>query len=170
MTGGRTQSFKVLLSTYGKPLAVALDAQRDPICEDVTARMRAAFPALCYDPLRADAEIFQETMYHETPRRFHRVLQTMLRLRSISVLERQYRWAWGIVQRYGVEGHHLVAQARWYFDAAHNYVPDTTPGYAHLNEFELIVRSIVEQVVESTNYKLWQADHRVYTNGQGGRH
>jgi len=36
-------------------------------------------------------------------------VQTALQFQTLAVVEREYRWGWGILQRYGVERQHLLA-------------------------------------------------------------
>ena len=91
--------FEAWLAGRGPSIAEALEKQREQICESVSNQLATNFPKLCYDPTRYDAVAFQELTYHETPRRFHRLLQVLLRLQSLAVIEREYRWGWPVVQR-----------------------------------------------------------------------
>ena len=70
----------------------------------------------------------------------------LLQLQSLEVIEREYRWGWPVVRRYGVERHHLLAQVRWYFDAIHIHAtlqPDDGP---HMNDLAKVILRIIEQV------------------------
>jgi hypothetical protein len=138
------------LAGYGSGIAAALEYQREPICDIVSNQLATRFPTLCYDSTRCDAIAFQQLTYHETPRRFHRLLQVLLCLQSLEVIEREYRWGWPVVQRCGVERHHLLAQVRWYFDAARVYVPLQHEDHAQMNELAATILRIIEEVTSDT--------------------
>ncbi len=72
------RTLKRWIALRGPAIATALDSSREPICDAVALTLATAFPALCYDPARSDALDFQQRTYHETPRRFHRLLQVLL--------------------------------------------------------------------------------------------
>ena len=76
----------------------------------------------------------------------HRLVQVLLCLQSLEVIEREYRWGWPVVQRYGVERHHMLAQARWYFDAARVYVTLPHEDRAQMNELAMAILRIIEEV------------------------
>src|ERR1043165_9537557 len=110
------------LAERGPRIAETLESQREPICDSVSNQLATEFPTLRYDPSRYDPLTFQQPTYRETPRRFHRLIQVLLCLQSLQVIEREYRWGWPVVRRYGVERYHMYAQVRWYFEAARAYV------------------------------------------------
>lgn len=106
----------------GPTIARALDDRREPICAVVSSRLAMTFPTLCFDPARPDALAFQQRTFHETPRRFHRLIQVVLVLQTLEVITREYRWGWQVVSRYGVQQEHMLAQVRWYFEAAQSHI------------------------------------------------
>ena len=108
------------LELHGAQIASVLDDQRDYLCDMVTNRLTTAFPSLCFDPTRPDAVTFQQQVFRETPRRFHRLMQVVLRFQTTLVIEREYRWGWSIMPRFGVARHHMISHARWYFDTIRN--------------------------------------------------
>jgi hypothetical protein len=111
-------AFEDWLVQRGPVIARALDERREPICDAVSSRLAMSFPTLCFDASRPDAHAFQQRTFHETPRRFHRLLQVVLVLQTLEVITREYQWGWPVVSRYGVQPHHLLFQVRWYFEAA----------------------------------------------------
>lgn len=134
------------LAKRGPSIAEALEHQRELICDGVSNQLATNFPTLCYDPTRYDAIAFQQLTFRETPRRFHRLVQVLLRLQSLEVIEREYRWGWPIVRRYGVERHHLLAQVRWYFDAAHMHVHLQLEDGAQMRDLANTTLCIIEEV------------------------
>lgn len=135
------------LGRRGSALAAALDHQREPICELVSIRLAKTYPSLCYDATRIDAESFQKLTFHEAPRRFHRVLQTLLRLAAIELIEREYRWGWGILPRYGVTAEHMLNQVRWYFASARSFVDLDAEDQ---EQFEALERAILQIIAHVT--------------------
>src|SRR3954469_10737766 len=107
------------LATRGPGFATVLESRREQICDMVAARLASAFPTLCYDPHRPDALEFQRITFYQTPRRFHRLIQVVLLLQSLEVIEREYRWGWPLLQRFGVTQQHMLSQARWYFEVSY---------------------------------------------------
>jgi hypothetical protein len=151
------------LDGYGPGIAEALEHQREPICDNVSNQLAARFPTLCYDATRYDAIAFQQLTYHETPRRFHRLVQVVLYLKSLEVIEREYHWGWPIMRRYGVERHHMLAQARWYFDAVRIYVPLSHEDHAQMSDLATAILCIIETV--TSDALPTQGDAPVRTNG-----
>ena len=143
------------LAVRGEHYATALDAHREAICRAVTERLVATYPMLCYDVSRPDAADFQQTVYDKTPRRFHRLIQVVLRLQSIVVIEREYRWGWPILQRYQIEQAHLISHVRWYFEASRKYAPLTRTDRRPFAQLEAatirIVRTITQTTIDPTN-------------------
>lgn len=105
------------LTTRGPAFAALLDTKSEAISEVAEAQFAATFPSLCYDPTRFDAQTFQRTTFRKTPQRFHSLIQTALRFRTLTIIEREYQWAWGILPRFGVTQSHMIMQARIFFDA-----------------------------------------------------
>jgi hypothetical protein len=134
------------LATHGPMLALALEARRDIICETVSGRLAAAYPALCYDPKRFDAETFQQITFDKSPGRFHKVLVAALRFNSLAMIEREYQWSWKVLPRYGVTAQHLLAQVRWYFEIARVHVATQLGDIGPLHQIEAAVLSAVERV------------------------
>jgi len=137
---------EVWLAQSGPRIAEALESQRELICDSVSNQLATSFPTLCYDPTRYDAIAFQQLTYHETPRRFHRLVQVLLLLQSLEVIEREYRWGWPVVRRYGVERHHMFAQVRWYFEAAREHVALNPEDGAQMNDLATAILRIIEAV------------------------
>lgn len=134
------------LVRHGPGIAGALESQREPICDSVSDQLATNFPTLCYDPTRYDALAFQQLTYRETPRRFHRLMQVLLCFQSFEVIEREYRWGWPVVHRYGVKRYHLLAQVRWYFDAVYVHVPLRPEDGAQMSDLAIATLQIVEDV------------------------
>jgi hypothetical protein len=110
------ETLEAWLERRGDALAAAFEGRRETICERVAERLAAAYPSLCYDPTRPDAETFQQLAFRNTPIRFHRLVQTALRFRLPAIFQREYAWARPIMYRHGVREEHMVAQIRWYFE------------------------------------------------------
>jgi hypothetical protein len=108
--------FNQWLEERGGQVASTINPHAEQICERVSARLAAAFPNLCFDPLRFDATSFQRQAFRETPRRFHRLLQVVLLCHSTAIIEREYRWGWKLLARFNVDRHHMLTQVRWYFE------------------------------------------------------
>ena len=137
------------LSTHGPALALALDARREIICETVSARLAAAYPALCYIPKRFDAETFQQLTFDKTPDRFHRVLVAGLRVNSLALIEREYAWSWEVLPRYGVTAQHLQAQVRWYFEVARAHLATQLDDLGPLAQLEAAILAAVDRVTNA---------------------
>lgn len=147
------QSLETWLGARGPVLAQALDLQRDVICDYVTRRLATNYPDLCPNLPAEDPELSQQIMFQQTPQRFHIMLLAALRFRTLAVVEREYRWLWGIVQRFGVERSHLLQQVNWYFEAARASVTLSIEDRAWLTVLESAIEQIVLTVtnVSSTN-------------------
>lgn len=143
------------LAARGEHYAVALEGRREAVCHAVSERLALTFPNLCYDPARPDAAEFQQLVYDKTPQRFHRLVQVVLRLQSIVIIEREYRWGWPILQRYHVEQLHLISHVRWYFEAARKFVPLERTDRRPLTLLEAatvrIIRKISQTTIDSMN-------------------
>jgi len=142
------------LARRGNVVAATLDSSHESICDRVSARLAAQFPTLCYDAGRPDAYAFQQHTFHETPRRFHRLLQVLLQFQALEVIEREYRWGWPILQRYGVDQRHLLAQVQFYFEAVRDVAPLDGDDQEPLAELEAAILQVVEQVT-----RLSRLDH-----------
>ena len=129
-------------------MASALDDQREQICAEVTARMAAAFPLLCYDPTRPDAIAFQQQTFRETPQRLHRLIQAVLRFHVLTVVEHEYQWGWTILPRYGVEQHHLLAQMRFYFAEARARAMMSSEDRTSFDSLEATILQIIEDITK----------------------
>jgi hypothetical protein len=151
------------LESSGARVAAQLDDQRDLICDLVSNRLSVAFPSLCYDPSRPDAVAFQRLSFIETPRRFHRLMQVVLRFQTLMVIDREYRWGWPIMQRFGVSRHHILSHVRWYFDVVRT---SSTIDSADLPYIEQLASRVLQIVGQAT---LPQAhahpEAHVHTNG-----
>lgn len=152
------------LAIRGEQYAAVLEERRDQVCRAVTERLAATFPSLCYDPLRPDALAFQQLAYDRTPRRFHRLIQVVLRLQSVVVIEREYRWGWPILQRHNVGQMHLLAHVRWYFEAARRFAP---PERADRRPLALLEAATV-RIVRSISQTTIDTIHRNEPRGQLG--
>lgn len=135
------------LFNSGPSYAERLEAQAEPICRSVTTLMMTAYPDLCYLPNRPDAAAFQQRTFLETPRRFHRLIQVVLQLQSLSVIDYEYRWGWPVLQRYGVGAVHLLTHARWYFENARRLVPTGPNDQPYVLALESRTHTIIEMVV-----------------------
>ncbi len=137
------QSLETWLGAHGHTLAQALDTQRDIICDQVTRKLATTYPDLCPNLPSEDPELSQQIMFQQTPQRFHTMLLAALRFGTLAIIEREYRWLWGIVQRFGVERPHLLQQVRWYFEAARTCAPLSLEDRAWLT----VIESAIEQIV-----------------------
>lgn len=135
------------LVNRGADYADRLDSQADPICKAVTILLITAYPDICYLPERTDAAAFQQHAVVETPRRFHRLIQVVLRLQTLTVVDHQYRWGWPLLQRFGVGSMHLLMLARWYFETSRQLVPPATGDQPYVLMLEGHVLSIIESIV-----------------------
>ncbi len=134
------------LEQHGAQVASVLDDRRDYLCDMVTNRLTTAFPSLCFDPSRPDAVTFQQLVFRETPRRFHRLMQVVLRFQTTLVIEREYRWGWSIMPRFGVARHHMISHARWYFDTIRNAGMVSRDDMSHLDLLSTRVIQIIDQI------------------------
>ncbi len=135
------------LTARGQEIARSLEQHRETICAQVTTRLFTEFPSLCLDTSRPDAAQFQALAFRQTPLRFHRQLQIVLRVRSLHSLEWEYRWSRDLLATYGIDQHHLVSAARWYFGAA--------AGLLHLSNtdrhgFHLLEATVVNIVLTAS--------------------
>ena len=156
-------AFEVWLTQRGPVIAPMLDDQREPICAAVSSRLAMNFPTLCFDPDRPDAHAFQQRTFHETPRRFHRLVQVVLVLQTMAVITREYRWGWEVISRYGVQQHHMLAQVRWYFEAARAHVMLPPEDGARMDDLATSILRIVKDVTSDPLYP--PADQSTRTNG-----
>lgn len=138
--------FEEWLEASGTRVAALIDSRREMICDMTSARLATAFPSLCYDPTRFDALAFQQRMFSKTPRRFHRLVQVVLRLQAIEVVDREYRWGLPVVMRYGVARHHLLSHARWYFEAARATAPTADGDQLFLDVLESRVLQTIDRI------------------------
>lgn len=151
------------LAQRGPTVAVALDEQHEAICAMVSSCLAATFPALCYDPARPDALAFQQHMFRETPRRFHRLMQVVLLFQTLEIIAREYRWGWPIISRYGVQRRHMRAQVSWYFEAIYVHVGLLPGDSAAMRDLAATVLQIVEQAI--ANPQPLSADRPIRKNG-----
>lgn len=103
------QSLETWLGARGYILAQTLDRQRDIICEQVTRKLATSYPDLCPNLPAEDPELSQQMMFQQTPHRFHTMLLAALRFGTLAIIEREYRWLWGIVQRFWRRAFSLTA-------------------------------------------------------------
>lgn len=123
--------------TNGSSLAAALEAHRETICTTLSTRLGASFPSLCYDLSRFDGRAFQKMALRRSPERLHKLVQSTLRTGNLALIEREYRWVWTAVQRFGVNHLPLIVQVHWYFEVAR-----TAP---QLTDDDRTVLSMLEQ-------------------------
>ena len=145
--GTAVSTLEQWLFNSGPAYAERLEAQADPLCRSVTTLMMTAYPDLCYLPNRPDAATFQQRAFTETPRRFHRLMQVVLQLQSLSVVEYEYRWGWPVLQRFGVGAVHLLTHSRWYFENARRLAPSGPNDQPYVLALESRVHGIIETVV-----------------------
>ncbi|MBK9709896.1 MAG: hypothetical protein IPO81_00960 [Kouleothrix sp.] len=164
------QVFETWLEAGGPRVAAILDAHREVICDTVAMRMSTAFPSLCLDPARFDAIAFQQEMFQNTPRRFHRLMQVVLRLQAMVVIEREYRWGWTIIPRYGVARHHVISHARWYFDAARSVAPFRSSDVPYLDDLEGRVLHTIDQITVVPGSAAKRHELNSHSNGYSNGH
>ncbi|HEX9441464.1 MAG TPA: hypothetical protein VF909_17390 [Roseiflexaceae bacterium] len=140
------ETLKLWLKAHGPQLADRLEAQREPICDVVAARLETVFPSLGCDLLRAGTATFTQNVYQASAYGFHRLLQVALRFQTMSVIEGEYRWAWGILPRYGVTQNHLRAQMRWYFKAARIAVALDAADQTFVDALEVLIADVIARV------------------------
>ena len=139
-------TFEGWLDTSGPRVASQIDSFREIICDMVSSRLATAFPSLCYDATRFDAIAFQQQVFHNTPRRFHRLIQVVLRVQAVQVIEREYRWGCPVVARYGVARHHLLSHARWYFETTRATALFASDDLRFLDALEGRVTQMIDQI------------------------
>lgn len=135
------------LAERGQEIAQSLEQHREPICARVTTRLFTEFPSLCLDFSRPDAAQFQALTFRQTPVRFHRQLQIVLRARSLRSLEWEYRWSKDLLAAYGIGHHHLVSAARWYFGAAAGLL---TLSDADRHGFRLLEAAVISVILTAS--------------------
>ncbi len=158
------------LATRGPGFAMVLEAQREPLCDMVAARMSSTFPTLCYDTRRPDALEFQQLTFRQTPRRFHRLIQVVLLLQTLEVIEREYRWGWPILQRYGVARQHLLSQVRWYFEVSHALTMPDPIDAPYLEMLEDKVIQIIDQITMMALPSHLSSESSTRSNGHQNGH
>jgi hypothetical protein len=158
-------AFDAWLATRGPAIATALDAHHDLVCETIAARFADQFAGLCYDASRPDAESFQRQTFRETPRRFHRLVQVALRLQSLAVIEREYRWSWGILPRFGVTSRHMHALVRWYFEAVRALASVLPADRPFLDQFETQILVMIDRAATVEQMRAHQPPRVLQTNG-----
>jgi hypothetical protein len=163
-------TFDSWLATRGPGFAMVLESQREKICDSVASRLASAFPTLCYDPNRPDALEFQQLTYSQTPRRFHRLIQVVLLLQSLEVIEREYRWGWPILQRYGVGRQHLLSQVHWYFEGSHALAAPDPVDVPYLEALEGKVLQMIEQITVVALPAYAPVEGIIRTNGHRNGH
>jgi hypothetical protein len=114
---------------------------------------------------RPDAPAFQRLAFEETPRRLHRLLQVALRFQTIAVIEREYRWSWGILPRYGITLRHLLIMVHAYFEAARAAL---ALDQLDRHYFELFERSVLEAIERSAPLDALRKHQPYHTNGSNG--
>ena len=158
-------TFETWLEQTGPQIAHLIDDRREPICDAVTNRLTTAFPSLCFDSSRPDAVEFQQHTFKETPRRFHRLIQVVLRFQTTLVIEREYRWGWAIMPRYGVARHHMISHARWYFDTVRLTGLLGRDDLAQLDQLAARVLQIIDQITAAAPPTLQRPEPPVISNG-----
>lgn len=136
---GSTPNFEKWLQARGPGLADQLARERNAICRVVSGRLERTFPELCDDPERPDRESFRRSALERSPERLHTLLQTALRLQTLSVVEQEYRWLLGVLPRYGITARHMLAMAGWYFSEARARLALDPIELAGLNELKRAV-------------------------------
>jgi hypothetical protein len=106
------------LNSSGNRVAAELEDRGEQICKLVTDQLVRTYTNLCRDPERIDNQEMQRHAYVESPRRIHRLVQVVLRLRTVEVIERECAWSLTVLPRYGVTRQHMQAMVHWYFEAA----------------------------------------------------
>jgi hypothetical protein len=158
-------AFEPWLASRGPVVAATIEERRQPICEAVSDHLAAQFESLCFDPDRPDAETFQRRMFRETPIRLHRLLQVALRLRSLSVIEREYRWTWGILPRFGVTARHMHALVRSYFSAARSLSTILAADRPYFDQLETNLLVIIDRAATVEQMRSHQPSRSLQTNG-----
>ena len=148
------QTLDTWLKARGPTLNQLINNEQETIYTIVSAQLSATFPSLCYDPTRFDAHSFQDLAYHKTPHRFHGVMQTVFRFRTLRALERSYQWSWGVLPRYGVTKAHFITQARFSFDAIRDAVYLNQEDRNGLKALEQEILHMMDQIMSNqTNGK-----------------
>lgn len=143
-------TFEEWLTLRGPMYAQQIDVHTDALCSAAAMRLSSQFPALCYDPARPDAETFQQHMFRETPRRFHRLMQVVLRVQSLAVVEQEYRWAMTLLPRHGVQAQHLLVFIQIYFEVVRALVPPAQQDAPYVDTLESVIARIVEAVTAAS--------------------
>lgn len=163
-------SFETWLDSRGPVVALALEDRRERICEFVSSHFAEQFSKLMFDQSRPDAESFQQNAFYETPRRFHRLLQVALRLQVITVIEREYRWSWSILPRFGVNQRHMAALVQLYFEAVRSFASIDGPDRAYIDELEAVVLQNIERSVPVEYLSIHQPQWLGHANGRSKGH
>jgi hypothetical protein len=161
------QRLETLLANRGTAMAVALEDRGATICETTTTRFAALFETLLLDLTRPDVTSFQRLAFEETPRRLHRLLQVALRFQTIAVIEREYRWSWGILPRYGITLRHMQSMVRSYFEAARAILVLDQLDRHFLDVFERAVLDAVERSAPLEALRVYQPN-KLNGNGYNG--
>jgi hypothetical protein len=97
-------------------LAGQLSSQHQLICDQVSARLLAAFPELTrslrleenYTPISRLSEVAVE--------RLNELVRSVLLFDLPSLADQELRWARGVLPRSGVTFEHQTAMVRWFFE------------------------------------------------------
>jgi hypothetical protein len=162
--------FQSWLASRGQAVALALDERSERICDHAAARFAEQYPTLMLDLPRPDAEMFQQLAFRETPRRLHRLLQVALRFQTLAVIEREYRWSWGILPRFGITLAHMHALARTYFESARVLVMFDQTDRPYFELLEMNVLQLIERSAPVDQLRVHLPQQRYYANGHANGH
>ncbi len=103
-------------ATAAARLAAKLDGKRDMICKRVTVRLLATFPEL-KQVLHLEGGIAAEDRLNQTATdRLCELVRAILLFESLSLADQEFRWAGGVLPRYGVRYQHQSSMVRWFFE------------------------------------------------------
>ena len=121
------------------------------LIEIVALKLAEVYPELGQIPGRPNGTPWREQIYSETPRRFHLMLQVVLRCQALDVIEQEYRWAWNLLPRFGIRQEHLLSQVKWYFESMEELIGVERRDRVHFESFKA---AVTERVWRSTGQYL----------------
>ncbi|MCB0076349.1 MAG: MerR family transcriptional regulator [Anaerolineales bacterium] len=145
------QALSGWLRERGSYLADEFEFAKDRTCGTVALKLAEVYPELGQIPGRPNGTPWREQIYSETPRRFHLMLQVVLRCQALDVIEQEYRWAWNLLPRFGIRQEHLLSQVKWYFESMEELIGVERRDRVHFESFKA---AVTERVWRSTGQYL----------------
>jgi hypothetical protein len=135
-------------SVAATKLAGQLSIQNQPLCNQVSARLLAAYPELTrslrleenYTPVARLSEVAVE--------RLNDLVRSVLLFDLPSLADQELSWARGVLPRNGVTSEHQASMVRWFFEEVRK-LPISTTELAITREIEQYFLGQIRQVYQA---------------------